>query len=118
MTTTNGKMMNGAPFGTAAAAALAGLGGGAIGSGSAGLGGLTVGVQNPMAMFNGDWSNLDLSSTAAAAAAAGVTSPSLQSGAGAQLGISTGMMSIEQQQQAHAMLVAQYRAKIAGGQNR
>ncbi|KAG9319323.1 hypothetical protein KVV02_001463 [Mortierella alpina] len=93
-------------------------GGGTIGSGSAGLGGLTVGVQNPMAMFNGDWSNLDLSSTAAAAAAAGVTSPSLQSGAGAQLGISTGMMSIEQQQQAHAMLVAQYRAKIAGGQNR
>ncbi|KAF9933206.1 hypothetical protein FBU30_006147 [Linnemannia zychae] len=112
MTTTNGKMMNAAPFGVGA------VGGGLSTSGAGTMNGLTVGVQNPMAMFNGDWSNLDLSTTAAAAAAAGVTSPSLQTGAGAQLGISTGMMSIEQQQQAHAMLVAQYRAKIAGAQNR
>ncbi|KAF8934809.1 hypothetical protein BGZ58_005445 [Dissophora ornata] len=114
MTTTNGKMMNAAPFG---AAAMAGLGG-AMTSGPGAMSGMTVGVQNPMAMFNGDWSNLDLSTAAAAAAAAGVTSPSLQTSAGAQLGISTGMMSIEQQQQAHAMLVAQYRAKMTGGQNR
>ncbi|KAG0057340.1 hypothetical protein BGZ83_011583 [Gryganskiella cystojenkinii] len=116
MTTTNGKMMNAAAFGSAA---MASLGGGGIPmSGPGNVGGLTVGVQNPMAMFNGDWSNLDLSSTAAAAAAAGVTSPTAPNGSGAQLGISTGMMSIEQQQQAHALLLAQYRAKIAGGQNR
>ncbi|KAF9336401.1 hypothetical protein BG006_008808 [Podila minutissima] len=95
------------------------FGGGVPGlSGPGAMGGLTsvVGVQNPMAMFNGDWSNLDLSTTAAAAAAAGVTSPTVQNGSNA-LGIPTGIMSIEQQQQAHAMLVAQYRAKMAG-QNR
>ena len=89
-------------------------------SGPSGLSGLPVGVQNPVSMFNGDWSNLDLSSTTAAAVAAGITSPSLPPGSSgaAQLGISTGIMSVEQQQQAHAMLVAQYHAKIVGGQNR
>ncbi|KAF8931174.1 hypothetical protein BGZ52_013172 [Haplosporangium bisporale] len=98
MTTTNGKMMQ--PFG-----------GGIAGLSGPGLTSSVVGVQNPMAMFNGDWSNLDLSSTAAAAAAAGVTSPINGSNNNA-LGIPTGIMSIEQQQQAHALLVAQYRAKM------
>ncbi|KAF9433654.1 hypothetical protein BGZ76_009161 [Entomortierella beljakovae] len=107
-------MVNAAPFG---AAAMIGLGSTAA-SGPTGLGGLTAGAQNPMAMFGGvDWSSIDMSTTAAAATAAGMTSPSLQTSGSNQLGISTGMMSVEQQQQAHAMLVAQYRAKIAG-QNR
>ncbi|KAG0231532.1 hypothetical protein BGW42_000177 [Actinomortierella wolfii] len=127
MTTTNSRMIGTfgmMPLGGGVGAGNNDVGGSGNGAGGlAGFGGASTttgpatsvagSVPNPMAMFHGSWANLDLTSQALPA----VSQAGGSGSSGGQLGISTGIMTIEQQQQAHAMLLAQYRAKIAG-QNR